>query len=358
MSAWLFDTVFDTQVRAALWSTLAAGVATIVLFLYTLGLRFATILGDRRRRHLVSRWRGIFAVAMLSRRDAEGEMLPRVGRRDRTDLLEEWNRAREMVEGSAADNLIIVAERLRFDRIARGLLRRGRLTSRLLAVQTLGHLRDRGSWEAVDACLASPNTALSITAAVSLAEMDPERAIGRLMPLIAERRDWPRTRVSRILRKAGSELVSEPLYRAIRSGDEDEKIYLLQFAPLAEAETVDALCQELLRSSSHPGVLTAALKNVSGHAGVPRLYQLARHQAWFLRMQVAKVLGRIGQVEHVSLLVSMLGDREWWVRYRAAQAVVAMPFLGPNALRDLRDRQDDRYARDMLEQAMAEAGLA
>lgn len=358
MLAWLFDTAYDTEVRAALWSTVAAAIATVVLFLYTLGLRFATVVGDRRRRHLVARWRGIFAAAMVSRTNAENDLLPRVARRNRTDLLEEWNRARDTVEGSAADNLILMADRLGFARIARGLLRRNRLSARLLGVQTLGHLQDADSWEAIAELVASPNTALSITAAVALTEIDPARAIERLMPMITERRDWPRTRVSRILRKAGSELVSEPLYRAIRSGDDDEKMYLLQFGPLAEAEIVDALCDELIRGTRHPGVLTAALKQVSGHAGVPRLASLARHEAWYVRMQVAKVLGRVGQVEHVSLLVSLLDDPEWWVRYRAAQSLVRLPFLGPNALRDLRDRQDDRYARDMLEQAMAEAGLA
>ena len=358
MLAWLFDTGYETQVTAALWSVVAAGLATVVLFVYTLGLRFATVIGDRRRRHLVDRWRGIFATAVLSQRDAEGELLPRIRRHQQTDLLEEWNRARDMVEGSAADNLIILADRLGFARIARALLRSRRLSARLLGVQTLGHLRDADSWEAITGLVAKPNTALSITSAVALAEIDPARAIEKLVPLISERRDWPRTRVSRILRKAGSELVSEPLYRAIRSANDEEKIYLLQFAPLAEAEIVDALCDELVRTTNHPGVLTAALKQVSGHAGVPRLMSLARHEAWYVRMQVAKVLGRIGQMEHVSLLASLLDDPEWWVRYRAAQSMVRLPFLGPNALRDLRERQEDRYARDMLEQAMAEAGLA
>jgi len=358
MLAWLFDTAYDTEVRAALWSTVAAGIATVVLFVYTLGLRFATVTGARRRRHLVSRWRGIFATSILSRQHAENELLPRMRRHQRTDLLEEWNRARDTVEGSAADNLIILADRLGFARIARELLRSRRLSARLLGVQTLGHLRDADSWGAITALVASPNTALSVTAAVALAEIDPARAIEQLVPMIPQRRDWPRTRVSRILRKAGSELVSEPLYRAIRSGDEDEKIYLLQFGPLAEAETVDALCDEIIRSTNHPGVLTAALKQVSGHAGVPRLPSLTRHEAWYVRMQVAKVLGRVGQMEHVSLLASLLDDPEWWVRYRAAQALVRLPFLGPNALRDLRERQGDRYARDMLEQAMAERGLA
>ncbi|WP_405225417.1 HEAT repeat domain-containing protein [Lentisalinibacter sediminis] len=358
MLAWLFDSAYDTEVRAALWSTVVAGIATVVLFVYTLGLRFATVTGARRRRRLVSRWRGIFANAILSRRNAENEALPRVRHYQRTDLLEEWNRARDTVEGSAADNLIILADRLGFARIARELLRSRRLSGRLLGVQTLGHLRDADSWGAIAALVASPNTALSVTAAVALAEIDPARAVELLVPMIPQRRDWPRTRVSRILRKAGSELVSEPLYRAIRSGDDDEKIYLLQFGPLAEAETVDALCDEIIRSTNHPGVLTAALKQVSGHAGVPRLPSLTRHDAWYVRMQVAKVLGRVGQMEHVSLLASLLDDPEWWVRYRAAQALVRLPFLGPNALRDLRERQSDRYARDMLEQAMAERGLA
>lgn len=358
MPGWLFDTAYDTQVTAALWSMLAAGVATVVLFVYTMGLRFATIVAARRRYHLVSRWRGIIAAAALSRRDAENEMLPRLTRAQRTDLLEQWNRARDTVEGSAAENLILLADRLGFARMARDLLRRRRLSSRLLGVQTLGHLRDAESWERIDTLVESPNTALSITAAVALTEIDSARAIERLIPLINRRRDWPRTRVSRILRKAGAELVSEPLYRTIRSGTDDEKVYLLQFAPLAESEIVDALCDELIRTTNHPGVLTAALKQISGHRGVPRLASLAYHDAWYVRMQVAKVLGRTGQMEHVSLLVSLLDDPEWWVRYRAAQALVKLPFLGPNALRDLRARQADPYARDMLEQAMAEAGLA
>ena len=358
MPGWLSATGFDTPVVAALWSTAAAVVACIMLFTYTLGLRVSTVIGDHRRAHLVSRWRGIFATAMLSREEAERVLLPRLRRHDRTTLLEEWNLARDAVEGGAADNLIVVADRLGLREIARRRLRRRRLSTRLLAVQTLGHLRDTESWEAVTACLASENTALSITAAVALMDMDPARATGLLIPLIPERRDWPRTRVSRLLRMAGTEMVSEPLYRAIRSGDDDEKIYLLQFAPLAQAEVIDALCEEILRASTNPGVLNAALKQVSGYGGVPRIAALAHHKTWFVRMQAAKVLGRTGRPENLSLLEAMLDDREWWVRYRAAQSIVSLPFLGPNAIRGIRDEQRDRYARDILEQAMAEVGIA
>ncbi len=358
MPGWLSDTGFDTQVVAALWSTLTAVFATIVLFTYTLGLRVSNVIGDHQRARLIARWRGIFATAMLSRDDADRVLLPRLRRYQRTTLLEEWNLARDAVEGGAAENLIVVADRLGLRSIARRRLRRRRLSTRLLAVQTLGHLRDTESWDGVAACLASPNTALSITAAVALMDMDAARGLAVLIPMITERRDWPRTRVSRLLRMAGSELVSEPLYRAIRSGDDDDKIYLLQFAPLAEAEVIDALCEEILRGSNDPGVLNAALKHVSGYGGVPRIAALAHHKTWYVRMQAAKVLGRIGRTEHLSLLEAMLDDREWWVRYRAAQSIASLPFLGPNAVRGIRDRQRDAYAKDILDQAMAEVGLA
>jgi hypothetical protein len=38
--------------------------------------------------------------------------------------------------------------------------------------------------------------------------------------------------------------------------------------------------------------------------------------------------------------------------------MVASPYIGPNALRRIAKRQKDRYARDILQQALAEKGLA
>jgi HEAT repeat protein len=125
-----------------------------------------------------------------------------------------------------------------------------------------------------------------------------------------------------------------------------------------EPEVLDALVNDLIRESNDAGVLNAALKLVSGYGGVPRIAALTTHSVWFVRMQAAKVLGRIGQPEHLKLLEALLSDGEWWVRYRAAQAITGLPFLGPNQLRKLRLRQQDRYAADILQQSFAEVGLA
>lgn len=355
---WLFLSEYDLITSIAIGSIAMALVTTLILFAYTVGLRVATVAGDRRRERFQEKWRDVFAMAATDPQSADEMTLPALTRHDRTNLLEEWNRARSIVAGSAVDNLIRLAQRISVPQLAAALFDRKRVSSLVLAAQTFGHLRDRDRFDELVPLLKHPNTALSVTAAHSLVEIDPTTGLQHIVPIICDRRDWPINKVSMLLREAGSELISEPLYRAIRSARNDDKTYLLKFAQLIESEARDSLVSELIRESQHTGVLTAALKLVSGLRSVPRIDALTTHETWYVRMHAAKLLGRVGQQEHLALLESLLSDSEWWVRYRAAQSIASLPFLGPNQLRRLQQRQSDPYAIDMLQQAMAEVGLA
>lgn len=355
---WLLRSNFDTLTTVALWSIAAVLVTTVILFVYTVGLRVATISEGQRRRQFLKRWRQVFAGAVLDGKPADRFVLPRIRRNDRIDLLEEWNRARSIVAGKAVDSLIELADAAGIPRHALRMFESRRIKSRILAVQTIGHLRLADQREAIHQLVDHENTALSITAAAALVDIDPGYGIAVIVPMINARRDWPKTRVSVLLRQAGSARISEPLFRAIRSEDDAGITYLLQFARLMESEILDALVRDLLRESNDAGVLNAALKLVSGFGGVPRIARLTQHDAWFVRMRAAIVLGRVGQQEHLSLLESLLDDQEWWVRYRAAQAITSLPFMGPNELRKLQARQKDRYAIDILQQSFAEMGIA
>jgi HEAT repeat protein len=98
------------------------------------------------------------------------------------------------------------------------------------------------------------------------------------------------------------------------------------------------------------------LKIATGHVVVPRIDELLAHPAWYVRMQAAKLLGRMGRAEDAGRLETLLADEEWWVRFRAAKALVRLPGLGPRDLEHIRMRLLDRYARDILGQVIAEAG--
>jgi HEAT repeat protein len=260
--------------------------------------------------------------------------------------------------GQATVSLNTLAGRLDMLPLARRHMNRRSVAHRLLGLQVVGQLRDRDSWDAINATIEDPNIALSVTAATALTDIDPDRAVPRVVPLIGQFVRWPRTQVGRILNRAGPDIVSVRLCREIADAPADAAILLLQFADSAFAGDINAVAEKLLKDRQEPALLSAALKAARGRICPERIVELTRHDVWYVRMQAATFLGRAGNVADLAALEPLLSDREWWVRYRAAQALVASPFLGPNALRRIASRQQDQFARDILQQALAEKGLA
>ena len=341
-------------------AVLAAAVAAtlvVILFLYSLGLRAARILHDRDLDWLRIRWWPIIGRATMTGDLDEKRDLPVLRRGSRAQLLREWCRFRSLVRGSGG-SLELLAEELGLLRVAHRLLHRRSVSKKLLAVQSLGFLRDRESWNEIEGLLGHKNITISITAAAALVHINAKAAIGLIIPMIDKRSSWPRTQVGRILNLAGPDVVTGPLCRANETADSDEACRLLQFYESAFINDIDSLVARLLTTRSEPVLVAAALKSVRGQLPNRLIESFAKHNVWFVRMQAANLLGRFGRREDYPILEPLLSDTEWWVRYRAAQAITRLPFLGPNALRKLRDRQQDPYARDILHQALAEAGMA
>lgn len=354
MLGFLFDSGFSPPVAAALWCTVAAVLASILLLLYTIELRVRRRYSERRRARAVAHWRSIIANAMASPAELDATPLPKFQFGARQDFLWLWNHTRNMVEGAAGDRLNELVHRLNLVEWVRRRSKHSHLGTRLLAIQTLGYLKDETSWDAILAACDDENMSISITAAEALAAIDPARAVMMLIPKIGDRRDWPKTHVFRLLQKAGSEAISEPLYRAIRTGSAADAAYLLQFAVLAEFDVRDAIAAETMAKRKDPNALAAALKISSGYGRTPRLHELSKHRVRYVRMQAARLLGRTGRLEDRRRLEEMLTDEEWWVRYRAALALARMLDITSADLAAMRARQIDPYARDILEQAVAE----
>jgi len=342
----------------AVIGALAAGSLTMALFTIVLALRAAHMLHDLRLRQLRAIWWPIFAETAASGEVARNLPLPPVRIGQKRMLLREWSRFRSMVLGQATVSMNKLAERLELLPLARRHMKRHSASKRLLALQVVGQMRDVDSWDAIDDILESPNIALSVTAARALTDINADRAIPRVIPLIGRFSRWPRTQIGRILNGAGPEIVSVRLCREIADAPLGAAILLLQFADSAYSGDINAVAQRLLRTRREPALLAAALKAARGGICPERVVDLTRHPVWYVRMHAASLLGRAGKYEDLGALEPLLADREWWVRYRAAQALVASPFLGPNALRRIAARQKDRFARDILQQALAEKRLA
>lgn len=338
-------------------AALIAGAGTVVLFLYAVGLRVSHILQARTQQRLRSAWWPVFAAAAITDASSKVVRLPRTPRRHLPIVMREWCGFRNSVRGAAASRLNALARQAGLLDLARAGLNARQPGRKLLAVQATGLLEDVPSWDAIRSILDHKSIALSITAATALMHVDARRAVPLIMPLVCANERWPCTQTARLLANAGADNISNALCTAIATSDDHIAARLLRYADCISTEQLGRLLERILVERQDADLLASALKAVRGMTCDEPIVALTRHPSWYVRLQAAAVLGQFGTRASIGHLEPMLCDSEWWVRYRAAQAIASLPFLGPHALRRLQKRQKDKYARDMLEQVFAERGI-
>jgi HEAT repeat protein len=349
-----FVTDSDPLLRFAFWAGLIALSLAVALIAYILVLRLRHALRMRHEARFVARWR----PRLLEAIDTVPAQLPAVKRADWFAFLALWNHFQESLRGAARHRLKAVALKLRMDLAARDLLGRDKVRDRLMAVVTLGHLGDHESWSVLERLARSEHALLSLAAARALLLIDPVRALNALLPDFTERPDWPLARLDAMLTEVGAANVSAPLAAAVDSATPSQLPRLIALLDSAHGRAARPKIREFVRTSLDPEVLIACLK--SRHLPPDRalIMPCTRHASWQVRTQAASAMARAAQPGDEKVLTEMLADPVWWVRYRAAQALAALPFLTRDDLWRLRFVVTDKFAQNMLDQVVAERGTS
>jgi hypothetical protein len=253
----------------------------------------------------------------------------------------------------AADNLTGIAYAIGCDQYSRRYLRLGSRIECLMATLTLAHLRDQAAWDLLVTQTMAADNVTSLHALDALVKIDAERTAQQLTPLVLARNDWPVAQVAAILQSAQGAF----MYPLIEATLETKSTHLIRTLRLIEAQHLalpQAAVLRLLENAHNTDTLIGALRVVDDVGLLPHVRQYLRHEDWRVRVQAAKVIGRIGEHSDVNRLIPLLADVEWWVRYRTAQALAGMPFFSAAELDLLRNNLSDRFARDMLSQVLAE----
>ncbi|WP_051293940.1 HEAT repeat domain-containing protein [Pseudoduganella violaceinigra] len=342
----------DIYLLVAFWTGIGALGLTALVGLEIVWLRIAMRRLQRREQQLTLKWRPLLNAAIAG--EPLGN-LPDLAKRDSLLFIKLWLHLQQAVRGDASQGLNAVARRLGCDVQARALLARGNRAQRLLAILALGHMRDKPSWPELARAAHSADSASSVHALWALVQTDPARAAHEMAPLLLRRDDWPLSQLANILQNARADwqpVLADALVRVTPS-------VLPQALRLVAALRLDLPLLQLrgyLGSEAREVVLAALrLARVPG-----TLEDVRRHLGsddWRIRVQAVRALGEIGDRSDVARLRTLLSDPEWWVRYRAAQALVALPFLMDWELAELRNA-GDRYAADMIAQVSAEKEAA
>ena len=343
----------DPLSNTVLWATITMVIIVATVLVWTGLMRLqGKFIGVHESRFL-SKWKPL----LLETVDAVPAHLPRVKKPDWFVFLALWNQFHDSLKGPAKLRLKAVALRLRMDSAARSLLATRDTENRLVAVMTLGHLGDQDSWNILESIARSRTPILSLAALRSLFLIDTSRALAILLSLLGARGDWPTAQLKTILAEADSTAISEGLMQAAETAIPSELPRLIALMDAADPATVTPYLRRLIQTSNDEEHLIACLKSQHVPKDLEILTPFMKNPSWQVRTQIARVLGSAVTRGQEHLLISLLADDVWWVRYRAGQSLARLPFFSHDELWRLRFLLTDQFAQDILDQVVAEMKL-
>jgi hypothetical protein len=351
---WASDTASDALVTVALRSALGAWSTALLLVFWIVVLRIAARLRARTTARRLERWRPVFAAVVA------GDDVPaRAPAADELrDVLALWNHHAVAVKGPARERLAQWARACRLGELAGSLLERGAVRDRLLALATLGNLADRTYFALVLGYCRVDDPQISLAAGRALIAMDAAEAFVALRNELLEREDWSVARLLASFREQRSARFAQLVAEALGQASGRALTRLLQFAQAAPYERVAPQVRAVLEGAAEDESVIAALKLLADPRDARLARKYAGHQNWAVRLAAVRALGRIASKSDLPVLTAALADPVWWVRQRAADAIVGLPYLSGPQLKLLQTIVADRFGADALGRAIAEKRLS
>ncbi len=226
--------------------------------------------------------------------------------------------------------------------------------NKLFAIVTLGHMRAAIIWNDLIQIMNKSRTTISLVSAQALIQIDAARALKQISPLLGERSDWHWAGIAHIFRQSDRDTICPIIEQLINTTPEPRLPGLIRLIDTLDCDTSSKIIGDILNQSKDERVISTCLHIVNDPYAVQQIRHQLKSQRSHVRMHAATALGRLGLKEDIPRLVECLQDSEWWVRYRAAQALAAMPFVSIEMLEDIHHSQQDRYARGILQQVISE----
>ncbi len=289
-------------------------------------------------------------------------LLKKVHNHNPGDFLFLWNYLHESVRGNSKEKLNEIARSISLKESATKMLDNHFLKNRLLAIGTFGNLKDEtASFELIKRAY-HRDPIISFWATRALLRINFETNSKRFLPLIGKRMDWSPVLVAEMLKERGADEISTPLVTIVENAyaektGERQMARLISYLALAHPTDYTPIILKILAETSFKEVIIACLKLIISEDALPLVRGFFEDERWQVRMQVVLTLGRIGHSNDIKLLIKALNDLDWWVRYRAACALISMPGMTEKRLQKLSKSLPNQFSRDILKHVLAEIRL-
>jgi len=344
-------TVTEQITNAAIYSALILLVMVTLLILQVIFLRVRFLYTGKQRHRLLKKWRPKITQVMLG----DSSNMPVLPRNEVCVFLEEWNRMFGTVRGNNLAQLQNMAKKFKIYYFAISMIKTRSVHDKLLAIITLGHMQEYSAWDELTELLDDESSVISVTAARALMWIDSKHAVELIAPKIMARNDWTWSNVAHVLRQANPIQVCEHIANLVVNAPAEAQPGLLRYLESTHCLQLTDVINNILSTTEDDRVASVCLHITQDPNSLKTIRQYTSHPRWHVRMHAASALGRLGGKSDLKLLLNMVEDENWWVRYRAAQAIINIPQQNIETLKQIRDTQSDKYAKDILTHVIAEA---
>lgn len=355
-----------SPVEAAHWLAWATLVLVGWIVLSLLVLRWLKWREEPRKAAFQAHWRPLLMRCMMG--EDWSAPLPRLAVRERRPFLQLWLRCQLSVQGPARDRLARLGLDMGLQTLALAQMRSSHYAERMTGMLALGFLQDAAATPLLQQRLADGNNHTVIFASRALLEIDHAAHAHAVAQALVAEPALDFSLVSVLLKPwrqpLGSVLLhmppQAPSANAAAAADVSH-LHTLNWLRLARAlqlQVPHAVLTPLLKQSQDIDTLINAIRLSQGERGTDAVSAHARHPDWRVRAQVANALGFIGSARDMPLLASLTADAQWWVRHRAAQALLRIPRQGVQEVLGLVAGTQDRYAIEMVQAEIARTGRA
>ncbi len=331
----------------------SGGIAVTLSILF---LFFAVILHilNQRKEDYLRRFSEQMRPYLMKAVFEEKVELPVLSKKEKIALLDLWNRIHPTLKGPAKEKLNRLAYQNRLDQLAFSLFQKRGFYKKMLAIWTLGHLKEKRKWDQLLQLLNHPDSYLSLAAAQSLLRIDPHSSIPFLIPFWVKRKDWPPTKVVMMLKENETVEINRSLAQFFAAVPADRIPLFLRYLEMIWSPALSPIVRQVLNSTSDPEIISTGLRLLRTPDDLPTIRHYLFHPSEPVRVQATKALGRVGTEEDIPSLVSLLSDGDWWIRYQAANALARFGFVGMEKLKKIREEQKNPLAQEILTFVIAE----
>lgn len=342
----------DPFLSVAFWVGIVSVALTLLVALLVLNMRLRLRRSEAHWKRFMTTWRPILMQAMVQ---PGLSSLPKLKPGQYILFMRLWIYLHESVRGEAAQRLNEVARALGIDVVARKLLHHGSRRRKLLAIMSLGHLRDSHASNELLFLAEHSDGLLSVNAGRALIQIDPIAGVQSLMPLIVRREDWDITRVASFLGPA-REAFLPVLVESIPQVPENMLARVLLLSKALRLKLPTNTMYHLLSATQPADVIVAALSLAESRDLVGEIRRCTAHSDHRVREQAIRQLAVLGDPSDVKLLTDLMEDTQWSVRLAAAESLAALPFMSNEELAAL--RRPGSLAESILDHVLAQRSLA